>query len=333
MSDKGSARIWLLAVLAVALGGFGYYLYSASDSDVGEEQVEIDAASVEGIENRPETTAVSEEELEKKKNQPSALEKDKAVSKEKEKKEKKEEFETNQETKPIFKGKISGQELSAIDPGLPLGQGEQYCKKMEQYVVDYFQYLDENKQTDRAGKKMDSFDHFKKVVKDLEKRPPIPAGEGSSPTIMIANIFFFSRALDRKDIAFMRNIIGSDKDTMEINADMFFRWLMLDRHCPDANGCRPSFDTLYKYAGFLLNTTGGRAYMFRRSVAIRLLTTYYSLLIVHKADRLGLNQYGIDILPFIKTAKQGIGLYPDFEFKDEYMNNLLMMEGYYMKRR
>ena len=73
--------------------------------------------------------------------------------------------------------------------------------------------------------------------------------------------------------------------------------------------------------------------MFRRATAIRLLTTYYSLLIIHKADRLGLNHYGIDILPFIKTAKQDIGLYPDFEFQNEYLNNLLMMENYYMKRR
>ncbi len=318
MSDKGSVRIWLLVVLAVALGGVGYYLYSLSRSGNAKEEAAVEVVAVEKPKTQTETT-VEREAQGKKEGESSISEKKGPLSRE--------------EARHIVKGKIGNELLSAIEPGLPPGQGEQYCKKMEEYVVDYFKYLDENKQTDSGSKKIDSFDHFKQILKDLEKRPPIPAGEGSSPTVMIANIFYFSRALDRKDIELIRKIIGSDKDTVEINMDMFFRWLMLDGHCLDSKGFRPSFDALYKYAGFFLNTTGGRAYMFRRSTPIRLLTTYYSLLIIHKADRLGLNRYGMDILPFIKSAKQDIGLYPDFEFQNEYMNNLLSMEKYYLKRR
>jgi len=327
MSDKGSARIWLLAVLAVAVAVFGYYLYSVKGFDEAKEQVDVEVVSVEEVEVQPAKTAALEDEPGKKQDAPGKKQDESATLE-------KGESGPTEETKQVVKGKINNQPLSAIEPGLPPGQGKEYCKKMEEYVVGYFKYLDEDTQMDPATKKIDAFNHFKRIVKDLEKRPPIPAGEGSSPTtVMIANIFHFSRALDRKDIAFLKNVIGSDKDTMEINLDMFFRWLMLDRHCPDSNGCRPSFDALYKYAGFFLNTTGGRSYMFRRSTAVRLLTTYYSLLIIHKADRLGLNQYGIDALPFIRSAKEEIGFYPDFEFQDEYMGNLLMMEKYYMRRR
>ena len=318
MNDKGSVRIWLLVVLVVALGGLGYYLYSLSRSGAAKEEVAVEVVAVEKPKIPSETTNEPEAQA-KNESAPSISEKRGSLSRE--------------EARQIVKGKIGNELLSAIEPGLPPGQGEEYCKKLEEYVVDYFKYLDENKQTDSGNKKMESFDHFKQVLKDLEKRPPIPAGEGSSPTVMIANIFYFSRALDRKDIEFIREIITSDKDTVEINMDMFFRWLMLEGHCPDSKGLRPSFDALYKYAGFFLNTTGGRAYMFRRSTPIRLLTTYYSLLIIHKADRLGLNHYGIDILPFIKRAKQDIGFYPDFEFQNEYMSNLLSMEKYYLKRR
>ena len=326
MSDKRSSRIWLLAVLAVVVGGFGYYLYSVNFSDTAKEQVGVEVVSVEEVQRQPVKTTALEDDPGKKQDE-SGKEQGKLTTLVKG------ETISGQEAKQIVKGKIGNQKLSAIEPGLPPGQGEQYCKKMEEYVVDYFKYLDENAKTDTDGKRVDSFDYFKRILKDLDKRPPIPAGEGSSPTVMIANIFYFSRALDKKDIAFIRDMIGSDKDTMEINMDMVFRWLMLDNHCPDSNGFRPSYDGLYKYAGFFLNTTGGRAYMFRRSTAIRLLTTYYSLLIIHKADRHGLNQYGIDILPFIKTAKQEMALYPNFQFQEEYLNNLLMMEKYYMKRR
>ena len=318
MSDKGSVRIWLLVVLAVALGGVGYFLYSVSHSNQAKKEAAVEVAVVEEPGIQP-GTANEPAGQEKKEGEPSIPQKSGPASRE--------------EARQIVKGKIGNELLSTIEPGLPPGQGEQYCKKMEEYVVDYFKYLDENKQKESSGDKIDSFDRFKQILKDLEKRPPIPAGEGSNPTVMIANIFYFSRALDRKDIDFIRKIIGSDKDTVEINMDMFFRWLMLDGQCPESNGFRPSFDVLYKYAGFFLNSTGGRAYMFRRSTPIRLLTTYYSLLIIHKADRLGLNQYGMDIVPFIKSAKQDIGLYPDFEFQNEYMNNLLSMEKYYLKRR
>ncbi|HIJ20104.1 MAG TPA: hypothetical protein HPP58_03560, partial [Deltaproteobacteria bacterium] len=196
MSDKGSARIWLLAVLAVVVGGFGYYLYSVNYSDTAKEQASVEVVSVEEVQGQPVKTTALEDDPGKKQDAPTTLEKGEPVS--------------GQEAKQIVKGKIGNQKLSAIEPGLPPGQGEQYCKKMEEYVVDYFKYLDENAKTDPDGKKVDSFDYFKRILKDLDKRPPIPAGEGSSPTVMIANIFYFSRALDKKDIAFIRDMIGSD---------------------------------------------------------------------------------------------------------------------------
>ncbi len=319
MGEKGFARIWLLAVLAVVGSAFGYYLYSVSDSDPAKEQENVEVVAVEEVQAPPEKTAPLEETFEKKQVEPLSEQKEEPV------------FE--KQTLPIIKGKIESDTPSVLDPAAPENQKDQYCKKMEEYVLDYLKYLDENVQPNPDGKKENSLEYFKRILENLEKRPPIPAGEGSSPTMMIANIYYFSRALDRKDIAFIKNIIGSDKDTLEINMDMIFRWLMSGDFCPDEEGLRPSFDMLYRYAGFFLNTTGGRAYMFRRSTDIRLLTTYYALLIIHKADRLGLNQYGIDILPYIKTAKQEIAVYPHLQFQEEYRNNLLRLENYYRKRR
>ncbi|MBW1799420.1 MAG: hypothetical protein JRJ85_01690, partial [Deltaproteobacteria bacterium] len=98
-------------------------------------------------------------------------------------------------------------------------------------------------------------------------------------------------------------------------------------------GIRRSLDVAYQYAGFLLNTIGGRSYLFRRSVEIRLLMSYYCLLIIHEADKKGKNNYGIDIFPLIVSVAKEISLYPDFHFQDEYLQHLSRISDYYLTRR
>jgi hypothetical protein len=90
---------------------------------------------------------------------------------------------------------------------------------------------------------------------------------------------------------------------------------------------------LYHYAGFFLNTIGGRSYLFRRPLGLRLLCSYYSLLILQEADKQGRNSYGIDALPFIAPLAREIALYPDFRFKQTYLKNLEEMEKDYVKKR
>ena len=120
---------------------------------------------------------------------------------------------------------------------------------------------------------------------------------------------------------------------MEINLEIFYRWAMAGDRCPDNLGLRPPFEVLYKYAGFLLNTIGGRAYLLRRSPPLRLVLTYYCLLIVHEADKRGKNNYGIDPFPFLLLLREEISHYPDLEFQSEYLQTLERIEAYYLQRR
>jgi hypothetical protein len=89
----------------------------------------------------------------------------------------------------------------------------------------------------------------------------------------------------------------------------------------------------YQYAGFFLNTIGGRAYLFRRSLGLRLLISYYCILIIHEADKEGRNTYGIDVLPTILAVKNEIGNYPGFRYRDEYVRRLNTLESYYLAKR
>ena len=208
-----------------------------------------------------------------------------------------------------------------------------YCALIDQYVADFFGYLNTKKYIKRLDLRTDTDVYFKRIIKTLAARPPVPAGEGFAPAIMVKNVFFFSRALDRKDLRLFKEVAINERETLEINLEMFYRWVMLGKLCPNPGQVRLPFDVMYRYAGFFLNTTGGRAYLFRRSVSLRLLLTYYSMLIVHQADRSGKNSYGINIFPYIQPLRNEISYYPDFEFQNQYVSTLTRIEDYYLQKR
>ena len=210
---------------------------------------------------------------------------------------------------------------------------ENYCTEVEKQVSEFFRYLDSCGYVKAMDLQAGSYARFKHVLKKLSAQPPIPAGERVDSKIIIGNLYHFYRILKRKDLRLIREIMAKEQDSLEVNMELFYRWLTLGKSCPDPEGLRPPKEILYHYAGFFLNTTGGRAYLFRRNTGVRLLVSYYCLLILHSADQKGANNYGIDVLPFIKTLKKEISIYPDFLFGDDYIGMLNRMEAYYSERR
>jgi hypothetical protein len=207
------------------------------------------------------------------------------------------------------------------------------CAQVEEDVLAFFRYLDTKPYIQHLENGANTYDHFKGMIRRLSSKPPIPAGEGIDSGIITKNVFHFYRVLNKRDIRMIKEVLSSEADTLEMNLDLFYRWLMLGDRCPDPDDVRPSLDVLYHYAGFFLNTIGGRAYLFRRALGLRLLCSYYSLLIVHEADKQGRNSYGIDIFPFIAPLGKEILLYPDFHFTNDYIHKLNELEKYYMQRR
>ena len=208
-----------------------------------------------------------------------------------------------------------------------------YCDLINQHVQDFFQYLDTKKYIQRLELGQTTDARFKQIMERLSAKPPIPAGEGVDPAIMVKNIYFFCRALDKKDLRLIKQVVANDRDTLEDNAGMFYQWLMLGNSCKNPGGVRPSFDVLYRYAGFFLNTTGGRAYMFRRGLKVRLLAAYYSVQIIYQADKAGRNTYGINVLPYVKLLMEEMGNYPDLSYKETYLETLTKIKAFYSGRR
>ena len=230
---------------------------------------------------------------------------------------------------PVAKGPVILPETKELKPP----DEKTYCERIDQEIQGYFRYLNAKGYVKHLGEGLDTYAQFKTMIRKLSAKLPIPAGEGIDSTIISDNIFLFFRVLDKNDFRLIRDLLKNEEDTLEPTLDLFYRWLTLGSRCPDPEGIRLSQSVLYHYAGFFLNTIGGRSYLFRRSLGLRLLCSYYSLLILQEADKQGKNSYGIDVLPFIAPLTREIALYPDFRFKQTYLKNLEEMGKDYLKKR
>ncbi len=226
------------------------------------------------------------------------------------------------EQAPVAKGPVVIPDAKELKPP----DEKTYCERIEQEIQDYFKYLNGRGYVRHLSEGLDTYAQFKAMSRKLSARLPIPAGEGIDSTIINDNIFLFFRVLDKNDFRLIRDIIKNEGEDLEPTLDLFYRWSTLGSRCPDSEGIRPSRDVLYHYAGFFLNTIGGRSYLFRRPMGLRILCSYYSLLILQDADKQGRNSYGIDVLPFIAPLAREIAMYPDFRFKQTYLKNLEEME-------
>jgi hypothetical protein len=55
-----------------------------------------------------------------------------------------------------------------------------------------------------------------------------------------------------------------------------------------------------------MHTLGGRSYLMRRDSKLRLLTTYYCILVLDRANDSGMNPNGVDIRPIIAATANDI---------------------------
>jgi hypothetical protein len=104
---------------------------------------------------------------------------------------------------------------------------EDYCAQTENGVQGFFRYLNTKSYVQHLEPGMDTYDHFRRLIQQLSAQPPIPAGEGVDTKIIIKNIFYFSRLLEKKDLMLIKEIMRNEGDTLELNLQMFYKWFML----------------------------------------------------------------------------------------------------------
>lgn len=210
---------------------------------------------------------------------------------------------------------------------------EERFRLVEKDLIDFLAYLDKRDYIRHLIPEKKTQRVLRDILGRLAANPPVPAGEGIDTRYLTANLYYFFRVLHREDLRLLRAILLNEEETMEVHLDMVYRWLTLCPKCPSTLSTRPPQDVLYQYAGFFLNTIGGRGYLFRRSPEVRLLVSYYALLVLFEADRKGLNSYGVDVRPLVDPLIGEIAHYPEMQFSQEYLSRLKEIQKHYLERR
>jgi hypothetical protein len=209
---------------------------------------------------------------------------------------------------------------------------EDECQRIEKDITEFFVYLEKKDYIRELELGEDLFTHFRNLIESLSSHPPVPAGEGLNYDIMIQNIYHLYRTLGLKDLKLIKAIVKHEADALEVNLAIFYRWLISDDTCGRREGLPPPLEISYRYAGYLINSIGGRAYLFRRETRLRLLLTYYSILVIHEADKRKQNSFGIDISPYLEPLADEIENYRLLYFRMEYAGRLIDLKNYYLKR-
>lgn len=210
---------------------------------------------------------------------------------------------------------------------------EETCAEIESTVAEFFAFLDGQPYLQALNPEIDTRQRFQQIIEDLASRPPIPAGEGLDPRLTVENVYHLYRVLGNQDLRLIKEIIRHERETLELNLHVFFEWLNVEGKCGSSQQLRLPLEVMYRYAGFFLNSIGGRAYLFRRAPELRLLVSYYCLLILYQADQTGRNTYGINIRPLIAPLIEEFQHYPDLFLQAEYVARLRQLQAYYLARR
>ncbi|MBW2432937.1 MAG: hypothetical protein JRF36_05010 [Deltaproteobacteria bacterium] len=218
---------------------------------------------------------------------------------------------------------VFGSESAAVKEEEPLA-----FEEIEQQIKAFFTYLDEQDYVRAYGFKDGTYGQFQVVLKQMSANLPSITDETSSLYNLYRNMAHFFRILGKKRVNLVRDVLQNEGEILESAMQTFYRWTTYEAGDISVSG-QPSLQTMYAYAGFFLNTLAGRSYLLRRDSKIRILTTYYSVLILDKANDEKFNSAGIDIRPHIEF------LLNDFEgqmgliYHKQYVSELQKLAGKY----
>jgi hypothetical protein len=203
------------------------------------------------------------------------------------------------------------------------------CEDLEQQILAFFTYLDRKDYIILQKSEHGTYNLFKQMVKQLSETLPIVTGETRDIVSLTRNIAHFYRVLGNKRIELIKEIFKNENDIFESIMATFFSFYTSDKCCKEElQGC-PSMGLLYEYAGFFMNTMAGRSYLLRRDSRIRILTTYYCVLILDKANEQILNHNGIDIRPHIDFSINDISNQKNLIYRKQYLTKLQSLKEKY----
>jgi hypothetical protein len=193
---------------------------------------------------------------------------------------------------------------------------------IERRIKFFFSYLDKQPYVQSYNLEKGTYHQYQIASAKLSSTLPIITGEMQSLYNMVLNVAHFYRVLGKERVLLTKQILQNESEVIESVMKTFYQWFTVDDGGQATLGGRPPMTSMYQYAGYILDTLGGRSYLLRRGPKIRILTAYYCVLILDKANDEQLNSKGIDIRPYIQSSLMEIKNQIGLIYQEDYIAKL-----------
>lgn len=202
-------------------------------------------------------------------------------------------------------------------------------EEIQRQTMAFFSYLDLQDYISDYNLQNGTYLEFIQVTDTLTSNPPVITGETESVFTLMKNMSHLYRVLGKERIDLAKDILKNESAIIESVMKTFYEWFTTKDITGEQPKGRPSLKVLYEYSAFFLNTISGRNYLLRRDPKVRILTSYYCVLILDRANDARLNPYGIDIRPHIDSLLTDISNRTGLIHKQHYLSELEKLKEKY----
>ncbi len=227
---------------------------------------------------------------------------------------------------------IQQQETKEDEATSPEKTAMEICKEITGSIVSFYDHLDNQTYIQDSELKSKSGTYFTTLIQKLLDNPPIVSRETDDLFTILQNTAHFFRVIGKKNIVLIKGILHNEKDSFENIVAKYYNFVQ-QRNCSmDRLTLKLPDNALYDYAGFFLNTMGGRLYLFRRDSKSRMVIIYYALLIVDQANNSGNNHHGIQISHAIDSLIDEIeSVGGGLKMQEKYLDKLYDLQEKYQQ--
>jgi hypothetical protein len=191
--------------------------------------------------------------------------------------------------------------------------------EVERRIRAFFSYLDGRDYIRAHQLEGGVYPQYLAGMDALAQNPPRVSGETESLFEMLKNVSYLYRVLGKQRVQIAGEVLENESEILEPTMRAFNQWYS---GTSDRLKGRPSLATQYAYASYLVDTFGGRSYLLRRDSRTRLLTMYYCILVLDRANDQKLNPHGVDIRPLITSTAKDMRAQKGLTFQKQYIADL-----------
>jgi len=210
---------------------------------------------------------------------------------------------------------------------------QQQCSQLEKSLSAFFNDLDDKPYIRAYELEQPCLQLFNALSEQLLANPPVVVRETDDLYTILTNMAHFFRIIGRKNILLLKGILDRESDKIEDVAAELYTWNVVNQCKDNSLHMEVPLDKVYEYAGFFLNTMGGRSYLFRRDSRSRLLVNYYAILIIDRANMENMNRYGLDVNAVLPRLIQEIESTTQLIYKEDYLDTLYDLQEKYQPVR